>query len=58
MRFNERGVRKDSRQIGVILAATGLLSAVLEQVNPWAGICVGLVGFVVVSVGNLEREND
>ena len=56
MKFNPDSVQEDTRRLGIILVAAGVLNAFFDDGDPLTGIIVILVGLVGLVVGNLERE--
>ena len=56
MKFNLDSVQEDTRRLGIILVAAGVLNAFFEGGDTLTGITVILVGLVGLVVGNLERE--
>ncbi len=57
MRLNLNSIREDSRRVGIILGTTGLLGAVLDQVDSWIGASLGLTGLALLLIASLESEN-
>ena len=56
MKFSLDSVQEDTRRMGIILVAAGVLNAFFEGGDTLTGITVILVGLVGLIVGNLERE--
>jgi len=56
MKFNLETAREDTRRIGIILAAAGILNGVLEGGEPVVVLGLCLVGIVALVVGNLEKS--
>lgn len=56
MKFNLDSVQEDTRRLGIILVAAGVLNALFEGKEPLTGIVVMLVGILGLVVGNLQRE--
>lgn len=56
MKFNLDSVQEDTRRLGIILVAAGVLNAFFEDGDPLTGMTIILVGLLGLVVGNLERE--
>ena len=56
MKFNLDSVQEDTRRLGIILVAAGVLNAFFEGGDTLTGVTVILVGLVGLVADNLERE--
>lgn len=56
MKFNLDTIREDTRRLGLILVAAGIINPIFQDKDPLISLSVIIVGILMLLIGNAEDK--
>lgn len=56
MKFNLDTIREDTRRLGIILVAAGIINPIFQDKDPLISLSVIITGILMLLIGNAEDK--